>query len=246
MRKMQTLRVRNTVLSAARARIAVPLVGQSPETILAQARRAVDEGAELLEWRADYAALDAEGTAALLRSLRALAGDVPLLYTLAPTSAGGFFRGTAAEYCALCLAAAHSGEADLVNVVGETPDAAGLVAALHGAGVRAGAAQHDWDGTPPAAELLARLRALAATGADIVKLAVTAHGAQDVDELARAAAAWPEDGAPLILLAMGEAGTITRIDCARFRSVVTFASVGDGSAPGQLPLRELRSRLRGL
>ena len=130
-----------------------------------------------------------------------------------------------------------------MNVVRETPDAAELVAALHDAGVRVVAAQHDWSGTPPEQELLARLHALAATGADVAKLAVTAHDARDVDALARAAAVWPEDGTPLILLAMGEAGTITRIDCARFRSVVTFASVGDGSAPGQLPLRELRKRL---
>lgn len=51
---------------------------------------------------------------------------------------------------------------------------------------------------------------------------------------------------PLISMAMGEEGMISRIAGENFGSCVTFGTVGEASAPGQLPLKELKRMMNAL
>jgi 3-dehydroquinate dehydratase/shikimate dehydrogenase len=96
---------------------------------------------------------------------------------------------------------------------------------------------HDFDGMPADAE--ARLRRLARSGAEVVKLAVTAQRLADVVTLQGLAAQVPGRG---VLLAMGPAGVTSRLLAAKLGSLWTYA--GDGVAPGQLPLARMRDEFR--
>ena len=51
---------------------------------------------------------------------------------------------------------------------------------------------------------------------------------------------------PLVSMAMGSIGSITRISGENFGSGITFGTVGAASAPGQFPIGELRSLLEAL
>jgi len=79
---------------------------------------------------------------------------------------------------------------------------------------------------------------MCATGAEVVKLAVTAHCLADMVPLLDAAR---QDGS-VVLLAMGAPGIASRVLAARFGSRWTYA--GDGVAPGQLPVARLTGEFR--
>ena len=51
---------------------------------------------------------------------------------------------------------------------------------------------------------------------------------------------------PVISMAMGSLGSISRIAGENFGSAVTFATVGAASAPGQFPIQELRTMMEVL
>src|SRR5207245_11411380 len=84
-------------------------------------------------------------------------------------------------------------------------------------------------------------RAMREGGADIVKIAVTPRSIRDVGRLldfaARTAAG---SGPPLVPIALGPLGILTRIAAGRWGAPFTFASAGRGAetAPGQIPAAE--------
>jgi 3-dehydroquinate dehydratase-1 len=82
-------------------------------------------------------------------------------------------------------------------------------------------------------------------GADVAKLAVMPQDARDVQALLAATAeADRRLSIPLVSMAMGELGVASRVVGFRYGSRITWASAGAASAPGQLPLGQLRARLR--
>jgi len=98
---------------------------------------------------------------------------------------------------------------------------------------------HAFDGVP--GDLEARVAAMAATLAAVVKVAVQATRLRDLlplvamgDRLARRR--------PMVLIAMGTPGLASRIAAARFGSVWTYA--GEAVAPGQLPVNRLLDEFR--
>ncbi|MFR0554431.1 type I 3-dehydroquinate dehydratase [Loigolactobacillus coryniformis subsp. coryniformis] len=68
--------------------------------------------------------------------------------------------------------------------------------------------------------------------------------AQDVLNLLQATlTATQQQTQPVITMAMGQLGQITRLAGGTFGSAVTFATVAAASAPGQLPLATLQQIL---
>jgi 3-dehydroquinate dehydratase/shikimate dehydrogenase len=95
---------------------------------------------------------------------------------------------------------------------------------------------HDLTGTP--ADLDALYTRMADCGADVVKIAVSARSVADVGRLlAFASRVAAGSGPPLIPLAMGPLGIITRVVAGRYRAPFTYAAAAEGAeaAPGQLP-----------
>ncbi len=103
------------------------------------------------------------------------------------------------------------------------------------------ASTHDFTGTPSPQVIADQLEAMAATGADVCKLAVMPHSALDVAALLTATATRATvSKVPLITMAMGPLGIVSRLAGQVFGSCATFATLGDaGSAPGQVPLDEV-------
>jgi 3-dehydroquinate dehydratase/shikimate dehydrogenase len=95
---------------------------------------------------------------------------------------------------------------------------------------------HDLAGTP--GDLDGLYARMADCGADIVKIAVTPRSVTDVGRLLSFAGRVAQgDGPPVIPLAMGPLGIITRVVAGRYRSPFTYAAAAEGAeaAPGQLP-----------
>ncbi len=94
---------------------------------------------------------------------------------------------------------------------------------------------HDFERTPPNWVIREVLREGYRYGG-IPKVAVRANSYEDV---ARLLCVGAQENYPKILIAMGDIGKISRLAGFAFGSVISYASLGEALAPGQLPLEEL-------
>lgn len=243
------LEIRGVRFEATRPAVVVPLTGGDLVELLAQAAAVREAGPDVVEWRVDLAEALAGDTRALVLAGHQLVdalGGLPLLATVRTEPEGGRAAPDPQAHLATLEALVSAGVADLVDVeLSAGPRVVHRAVALaHEAGVAVVVSSHDVVGTPPRAELLGRLREMAAAGADLCKIAVTPHDAGDVLELL--GATWDasrELGRPVISVSMGRLGVVSRLAGGVFGSVATFASVGRGSAPGQLDVATVRAAL---
>ncbi len=224
--------------------ICVPVTEKSREGIFGAAREIVGRGTDMLEWRMDFfeGVRDLGQVRQTLEGLSGICEDTILLGTFRSRRQGGEWAITAEDYEKLLLEAAKSGCVDILDVeAAELPDAAGTVARIHRHSVLAAASQHYFSHTPETARMEEELAALKRTGADIAKLAVMPQKNTDVLRLLEATAHMKEQDPsyPLITMAMGGMGIVSRISGQVFGSDVTFATIGKASAPGQLPMEDV-------
>jgi 3-dehydroquinate dehydratase-1 len=95
---------------------------------------------------------------------------------------------------------------------------------------------HDFDKTPPLWVLREILREAKRLGADIPKISVMAR---ERKEVARLLCLGNEEPGDKILISMGKVGSISRIAGFVFGSVISYASLEESFAPGQITLQEL-------
>ena len=153
------------------------------------------------------------------------------------------------DYAACNINTAKGKKADLVDVeiMSNSEEKKKLVAELQKEGVKVIASSHDFHKTDSQEILLNRFREMEKSGADILKMAVMPHGFEDVAAIMEATNVMRQEcEKPLVSMAMGSIGSITRISGENFGSGITFGTVGAASAPGQFPIGELRSLLDAL
>lgn len=189
----------------------------------------------------------AEACRAALEACRAVAGaGAPLLLTCRTRAEGGRVALPDGDYEALLLSllegVAGAGAAvAAIDVEVERGCLAAVAAAAHGLGIDVVGSFHDVVATPPDARMEAVLSAMASHGADLAKIAVMpADGADVVRLLGVGARAQARLSIPVAAISMGALGAVSRV-APVFGSALTFAvASGPASAPGQLPIEEVR------
>ena len=229
-------------------KICVPLMGKSAREMGELARTAVLSGADVLEWRID--ALSPLPTVDQLipmhDAVRAASGATPLLMTLRTARDGGGGTADPEAYAQLLCALAQAHLCDALDVEWSAGRErfTRIVRAAHDAGICVVGSSHDFSGTPAQREITARLCEMETLSADVCKIAVMPHDRRDVLTLMQACIDADEQlEAPLIAIAMGPLGVITRIGGAFMGSCLTFGTAGQASAPGQIDARALRAAL---
>ncbi len=194
---------------------------------MADLRRRRDQahGADIVELRLDGVA-DLDVAAALEgRQTR-------VIVTCRPTRQGGRYVGDEQARVAILERAWHLG-ADLVDVEFDAAEAF----VQHTGGARIVRSYHDFVSVPVDAR--ARLQSLLASGAQFAKLAAMTH---DLADVATLASLGREAGGRAVVIGMGAAGVASRVLAAQCGSPWTYC--GFNSAPGQLPLAEMRDVFR--
>ncbi len=101
---------------------------------------------------------------------------------------------------------------------------------------------HDFKATPPKEELFSIMEKEIQVGAHVAKLAAMPQREEDVLGVLEATLAirrkYPD--VPIISMSMGPLGAVTRLVGGVFGSDLTFAVGSKASAPGQIPVAELR------
>ena len=246
---MNPVKVRNIEIGTGIPKICVPIVGETREEILKAAETIKTTAADVVEWRVDWYEdiFDFEKTKETMESLRAVLGDMPILFTFRTSDEGGEKAIDADAYVELNKNAAKTGLIDLVDVEVFTGDDAvkAVVETAHQCGVKVVASNHDFHKTPAKEEIVSRLRKMQELGADIPKIAVMPQSRRDVLTLLAATEEMASDYAdrPIITMSMSGTGVISRLCGEAFGSALTFGAVGKASAPGQMGAEDLQTVL---
>ncbi|MBL8473767.1 MAG: type I 3-dehydroquinate dehydratase [Rhodocyclaceae bacterium] len=244
------IRLRGQILGGGKLPlVCAPLVAADADGLRAELAAVRAKAPDLIEWRVDFFAAITDTPAVLdaLAELRAGAQGIPILFTRRSTREGGHATGLT-EPQVLCLyeAVCDTGNVDFVDweLSGEPDLFRHVLAAARRSGAQLIASFHDFHKTPPKDDLVAKFVAMAEVGADIAKVAVMPQDMADVLVLfAATQEAHRRIALPIVSMAMGGHGSLSRMVGWAFGSSITFAVGSQASAPGQIPIEDLRQLL---
>lgn len=226
-------------------KICVPLTGENPNKVIEQLNIAVDANPDILELRGDYASISDVESIIKMPSLKNL--DIPLIFTWRTENEGGHYIAQQ-NYLDLAHKVIDSGIASYIDVENSqsSPNKEAIITYAQKNNVGVILSYHNFSDTPDRNQLLGILKDMRSFSPTAVKIATTANSPRDTlcifDVTLAHNTAYPE--IPIISMAMGEYGTISRVGGHIFGSCLTFATVGQSSAPGQLPIDKVREVLK--
>ena len=226
--------------------VCIPLVGKDHDAIMAEARNVPAIAPDVIELRIDWWDFieDAEKSAAMVREVRKAVGDTPIILTCRGDWEGGYKKVSDEAKFAVYAAAIREELVDFVDMelkygqakIGE------VKAQTAGKKVSLIVSFHNFQQTPSQEEMFSIMERELQAGADVAKLAAMPQKEEDVLAVLAATLAvrrkYPDQ--PVISMSMGPLGAVTRIVGGLFGSDLTFAVGSQASAPGQIPVAELR------
>ena len=242
---MKICRVRQLTIGEGKPKICVPVVETTTEKIIQQIQEL--QNCDLIELRIDFYENihDLKQVHELLLQVRQQT-NLPLLLTYRSLKEGGHIQLSDQEYLSLVQTACQSGCIDIVDIELESGNMLvyQLVEIAHQNHVKVLMSYHDFEKTPTVMEMKERLEKMEIMGADICKIAVMPFSYKDVIQLLNTTMEMSQRlTRPLVTMSMGKIGKITRIVGELVGSSITFASVGQSSAPGQLTLEDMQTLL---
>lgn len=246
---MNTTKIRNLEIGSGKPKIIVPIVGVTRDEILQEAHAFHSFPADVAEWRADWFenVFDTQEVTDLLKELRSILGEIPLLMTFRTSKEGGEKEISLEKYAELNVLSAQSGYVDLIDVEIFSGDEIvnSMISLIHDAGVKVIASNHDFYKTPSKEEIIRRLCKMQDMNADILKIAVMPQNSADVLTLLSATNEMITQHAdrPVVTMSMSGTGVISRLCGEVFGSSMTFGAASKASAPGQMAVNDLNTIL---
>lgn len=249
-RKKRTVKTRGIEVGGEEPIVCAPLVGQDAEELTKECERILPKRPDMIEWRADFFKhlADTKRTIEAANAIREAIGDVPLLFTIRSEREGGQpIALTDDEVAELIVNVCQSGRVDLVDyeLRNNEQNTRAVFDAAKQNGVYVVMSYHNFDHTPEESSIIEKFREMERRGAHIAKVAVMPRDRKDVIVLFEATGKANEQlSIPIISISMGKQGSISRVLGWMFGSAVTFAVGDESSAPGQIPIEEMRATLR--
>ena len=246
---MNTIKVRNIEIGSGTPKIIVPIVGVTKQEIIDEVKTFDSIPVDMVEWRVDWfeGVFDFEKVEVVLKELRAVLGETPILMTFRTSKEGGEKSIEPEDYAKLNIKAAQTGYVDFIDVEIFTGDTivTKIIDGAHAAGVKVIASNHDFHKTPEKSDIIYRLRKMQDMNADIPKIAVMPQNKKDVLTLLSATEEMTSLYAdrPIITMSMAGTGVISRLCGEVFGSSMTFGAARKASAPGQMGVKELETVL---
>lgn len=242
----KTVTVKGITLGEGPPKICVPIVGETMEQLKEEATLLEQFELDVVEWRVDFYehVEDLEKVKEVLSVIRGILSEVPLIFTFRSANEGGEKEVSTAYYFELNKEIAKTGLIEIVDVelFNEEENVKALIEAAHAKNVYVIISNHDFDKTPAKEEIITRLRKAQELGGDLPKIAVMPNSTADVITLLDATNTMNELYAdrPVISMSMAGKGVISRLAGEVFGSALTFGAAKKASAPGQIPVSELK------
>ncbi|QPZ43631.1 type I 3-dehydroquinate dehydratase [Bacillus halotolerans] len=249
---MNVLTIKGVSIGEGMPKIIVPLMGKTEKQILKEAEAVKSLDPDIVEWRVDVfeKADDSEAVIKMISKLRESLRDKLFLFTFRSHKEGGSKEMDVGSYIALLETAIRTKDIDFIDVElfsGEA-NVEALVSLAGENGVYVIMSNHDFQKTPEKDEIISRLRKMQELGAHIPKIAVMPKDAGDLLTLLDATYTMKTKYAdrPMITMSMAGTGLVSRLSGEVFGSACTFGAGEEASAPGQIPVSELRNVLEVL
>jgi 3-dehydroquinate dehydratase-1 len=239
----------STVLGAPVPVITVPLVAETHDAIVAEARNVASLKPDMVEVRSDYWGFmeDTDKSFDMLKEVKRIIGDVPILLTCRIAAEGGNKAVSDKAKFDFYDRAIKSGLVNFIDVEFAYGDdfIKGFKKKLQGSGVSLVVSYHDFKATPAKEKIVATMEREVAAGADVVKIVVKPNSEEDVLTFLGSMLAFrrAHPDYPIIASGSGDVGRITRLIGGLFGIDLTFASGIKGSNPTQMPVGIVRESL---
>jgi len=242
------LEVKNKSFGSGKPIICISVMDSKKEDIVAEVKRLVEDGAEMIEWRVDaFEGVESPNAVReVLNEVAPIITDTVFVFTFRSKEQGGECSLSSDKVYDLHQVAAESHVVDFIDVeYFYTEDADVEVYTLQKMGTRVITSHHDFHETPSSDVLFMLLEQMKHSNADIVKLAMMPKTAEDVLRLLQETNHFHNryPNQPLITMSMGKIGMVSRISGETFGSCVTFGAGKNASAPGQIPMKALQQIL---
>lgn len=246
-----TLTIKNITFGKGMPKICLPEVERSYQDIV----ETVAAYEQLREWdvlevRLDFFE-DLKNNEAIVKLLKAIrqATSRLILVTIRTSVEGGTIYLEDEDYLKAMTAICESDSCDLIDVELSKGDTlvsqCANLAHIHN--MKVVLSKHDFEKTPSVKEMEEIFKHMDELDGDLYKLAVMPQDKFDVMNLLKLtqdmSSTLPK---PIITMAMSKLGEITRVSGEAYGSVMTFASAGKISAPGQIPLTRMIKSLKDL
>jgi len=224
----------------------IPLISADKSELLADVEAAVENGCDFLEWRRDYfmkgAILKPEEEFNILNEIKKRMKTQGLIYTYRSHLEGGAYETADAIREASIKTAIESDVADYVDIELESNDLflARIRDVIKNNRTQWIASHHNFNFTPNSQEIEKIYLSMETKNADVLKLAVMPHTSEDIRHLIIANLLHNEGSkSPMISIAMGSLGGITRIAPELCGGSMTYVLGTGKTAPGQMNLVEI-------
>ena len=250
MKMIEPVPVGQLLIGSGSPKVCVPITGKTKESILNQVHRIKDAMPDIVEWRGDLfdQIFNLEEAGKMLLQIHEVLGEIPILFTFRSKAEGGSKVITKDTYIALNKHIAEYKCVKMVDVEVFMNDQGmtELIEELHQMDKVVVGSHHRFDCTPSRQEMLNVLMIIEESGADILKLAVMPVEYSDVNNLFLTTneATCGLVSHPVVTMSMGEMGVQSRISGELYGSAMTFACVGEASAPGQMEIGDLRKAMQ--
>lgn len=240
---------RGKVLGGPLPLLCIPLVGSTRAEVLKEACNIPSMAPDIIELRADAWEFieDLSGSIAMIREVREAAGELPIILTCRGHWEGGFKEVSDEAKFSLYREAAKEALVDFIDVelVYGDEKIREVLAMIAENEANLIVSSHYFEKTPPKEVIFSTLAAQIRAGAHVAKLAAMPCCEEDVLSLLSATLMirrqYPDH--PIITMAMGGMGAVTRVAGGLFGSDLTFAVGSKASAPGQIPVDALKDCL---
>lgn len=254
---MKPLKIGKVVLDDCSFNVCVTLTPGTVEELKDQLKALGGNEFNLIEWRADYLV----STGGLIETVKACIDIIkeafpakPLLFTYRRMEEGGQTSIEENDLITLRKVVIEQSRAEIIDLEmfwfredqneENLNEYRNLMKQAKKRGTKVLLSWHDFKETPDEDTLLGILRTQEKMGADLAKIATYAKTELDADRLMNVSCKASQVlQIPHIAISMGNLGKRSRYDWKNSRSCITFAPVHNPSAPGQLSLLELQSRL---
>ena len=218
--------------------ICASVIGNSLESMEDGSERALVQGADVLEIRLDKLK-QSKGWKDLLKK------EIPVIATNRSQKEGGHFEGKERERIEILREAMENG-ADCIDIELSAEEGARnrIVEEAGKKGIATIMSFHDFDKVPRIKTMIEKAERMEDFGCDMAKIIGFANEADEsirmLDFLIRSS---KEVEIPVIAFAMGKEGRFTRVASSLLGSPITYASVEEKAAPGQIDLPTMKKVL---
>lgn len=241
---MNICKIKDINIGDGQPKVCLPIVGKTKEEIIRQAKLFKNITYDLVELRIDYYEniLNSQAVITLLNELKTVI-DKPILFTYRSLKEGGQVQLTDNQYIELIKNVCQSQLIEIVDIelLSGNQLVYQLVDIAHKNKIKVLISNHNFVFTPHNEEMKKTLEHMEIMNGDILKIAYMPTCEKDVLRLMDVTLEMSQKMTkPIVTMAMGELGKISRISGMLTGSAMTFACLKNASAPGQISLADIQ------